>query len=161
MRPLAVASAAALLAATAAGYALARPDARPELRTAGTLTCTTNPNLRLVLGHTGGATCTFVSSRGDLRQTYGALFSQARAPGEPTAATVSWQVLTADGSSRPGLLDGLFDGGAGQHGAGLPAFEARSRGVRLEPGEEAGAAPDFGKHERYLALAVSSPGAGS
>ncbi|WP_298965430.1 DUF992 domain-containing protein [uncultured Methylobacterium sp.] len=152
MRPLVVALAASLVA-TAAAYALARPGPQPDWRTAGTLTCTTNPNLRLVLGHTGGATCTFVAARGDLRQTYAALFSQARGTGDPTAATVSWHVLTADGTAGAGRLDGLFDGGARGSATGVPAFEARSGTVRLEPGTPAGPVPDFAAHNAVLALA--------
>ncbi|WP_187371370.1 DUF992 domain-containing protein [Methylobacterium oryzihabitans] len=153
MRPLALALAASLVA-TAAAYALARPGPQPDWQPAGTLTCTTNPNLRLVLGHTGGATCTFVAAHGDLRQTYGALFSQGRSGGEPTAATVSWRVLTTDGTAGAGRLDGLFDGGAREPGTGgLPVFEARSGTVRLEPAAPAGPVPDFAAHDSVLALA--------
>ncbi len=102
--------------------------------------------------HTAPRPATLVAARGDLRLTYGALFSQVRGGGEPTAATVSWQVLTVDGTVGAGRLDGLFDGGDRESATGVPVFEARSGAVRLEPAGRR-AVPAFAAHDPVLALA--------
>lgn len=98
---------AALLVGTAAGtiaYAHGVETAGPG-RSAGTLTCRIDPGLSLVLGPSRGAACHLVTADGQ-RQRYAAIL----APGTDGegARTLTWHVRTADGHTRPGLLDGRF-----------------------------------------------------
>lgn len=107
MNAIVVASTAAILAATAT-YAHGTRPADP-LQPAGTLTCTTRPTAGLVFGRTTVADCTFMSSRGGLKQSYVALFSPPRHLRATAAAeTVRWEVMTRDGFSRPGMVSGAF-----------------------------------------------------
>ncbi|MBY0299230.1 MAG: DUF992 domain-containing protein [Methylobacterium sp.] len=129
MRTITIALSSGLLAA-AATLALAGTEARP-LRPAGTLTCITNPHVGLVFGTTRAASCLLVSEGGDLRQDLGALLPGAGRDRDVTRSeTLSWRVLTADGSLRAGQVDGVF---AGEASATVPVFQAEGRPVRLEP----------------------------
>ncbi|SFU48697.1 Protein of unknown function [Methylobacterium sp. 174MFSha1.1] len=113
MNAIVVASTAAILAATATYAHGTRPS--DPLQPAGTLTCTTRSTAGLVFGHTPVADCTFVSSRGGLKQSYVALFSPLRRPRDAAAAeTVRWEVMTRDGFSRPGMVSGSFQALADQ-----------------------------------------------
>ena len=97
----------ALLVGTAAAtlaYAHGVESPAPG-RSAGTLTCRTNPDLGLVLGLNRGASCHLATADGQ-RQSYAALLPPG-ADGEG-ARTLTWHVRTADGRTRPGLLDGRF-----------------------------------------------------
>ncbi len=73
----------------------------------GTLTCRTRTDLGLVLGTARVAACSFVTANGR-RQSYAALLPP-RAD-EAGGRVLTWRVVTADGASRPGLLDGAFSG---------------------------------------------------
>ncbi|MCP1549111.1 MULTISPECIES: DUF992 domain-containing protein [Methylorubrum] len=101
---------AALVAMTLATAADARTiDATAEGRVAGTLTCETRTDLGLVFGTARVAACTFVTGDGR-RQPYAALLPPRE--GEAGPRILAWRVITADGTSRPGLLDGSFNGDA-------------------------------------------------
>ncbi|GJD51231.1 hypothetical protein OPKNFCMD_3983 [Methylobacterium crusticola] len=107
MNAIAVAFTAAVLAGGAA-YAHETLTRTPS-RQAGTLTCTTKPDLSLVFGRTPVADCTFVSDRGDFKQTYAAMLSPVRRTRDVTVAeTMTWSVMTADGFSRPSMISGPF-----------------------------------------------------
>ncbi|ACA17758.1 hypothetical protein M446_3361 [Methylobacterium sp. 4-46] len=107
MRSIAIALAAGALAAGAA-YAHSSLSSA-ALQQAGTLTCTTQPNVTLVFGRTPVAECTFVADRGGFKQTYMAMFSPVRRKGDlSTAETMTWRVMTKDGYSRPSMLTGAF-----------------------------------------------------
>lgn len=101
-------------------------------RSAGTLTCRTNPDLGLVLGTNRGAACQLATADGQ-RQSYAAILPPG-AEGEG-ARTLTWRVSTADGRARPGLLDGRFTAeGAVLHGdrADLAPIDAAGEtGLRL------------------------------
>ncbi|WP_407529896.1 DUF992 domain-containing protein [Methylobacterium oryzisoli] len=136
MRTIAIALSSGLFAA-AATLALAGTDARP-LQPAGTLTCITNPHVGLVFGTTRAASCLLVSEGGDLRQDLAALLPGAGRDRDVTGSeTLSWRVLTPDGSLRAGQIDGVFAGG--MSASAVPAFQAEGRAVRLEPLPSAGA----------------------
>lgn len=98
----------AVLAATLlATVADARTTDAGEGRAAGTLTCRTRSDLGLVFGTARIATCTFVAQSGR-RQRYAAILPPRATEAGPDLLT--WRVVTADGSSRPNLLDGAFSG---------------------------------------------------
>lgn len=133
MRSIAIALSFGALA-TAATYAAARTGTAPAMQ-AGTLTCVTNPNVGLVFGTTRAAACTFVSDSGERRE-YGALFPRAGRDRDVTRSeTLSWRVMTSDGSLRSSQLDGPF---AAAPAATVPAFQAAARAVRLEPVRQEG-----------------------
>ncbi|GEP03101.1 DUF992 domain-containing protein [Methylobacterium oxalidis] len=98
------------VAATCAVLIATAPYARGTLtevpsREAGTLTCTRNGDLGLVVGLTPVADCIFAPAGEGARQSYRALFERGAAlPAGPLA----WRVMTETGTSRPGQLDGLF-----------------------------------------------------
>jgi hypothetical protein len=70
------------------------------------------------------------------RQVYGALFPRAGRDRDVTRSeTLSWRVMTSDGSLRPAQLDGPF---AGAPAATVPAFQAAARAVRLDPVRQEG-----------------------
>ncbi len=111
---LAVTTFAAATLATAADARTA--DATGEGRVAGTLTCETRTDLGLVFGTARIAACTFVTEDGQ-RQPYAALLPPREVEAGPHV--LAWRVVTADGTSRPGFLDGSFNGDAAGalHGA--------------------------------------------
>ena len=82
-------------------------DGAGEGRAAGTLTCRMRDDLGLVFGTARVAACTFVTGDG-LRQPYAALLPPRA--GEDGRRVMTWQVVTADGTSQAGLLDGAFAG---------------------------------------------------
>ncbi|WP_132251240.1 DUF992 domain-containing protein [Methylobacterium segetis] len=103
-----VAATCAILIATAP-YARGTLTEAPS-REAGTLTCTRNANLGLVVGLTPVADCRFVPAGGGAAQTYRAMFDRGAAL---PADTVAWRVMTETGTSRPGQLNGLFTAAIG------------------------------------------------
>ncbi|GJD48277.1 hypothetical protein OPKNFCMD_0994 [Methylobacterium crusticola] len=107
MHAVAAALTAAVLAAGAA-YAHETLTRTPRQQ-AGTLTCTTRPDLSLVFGRIPVADCTFVADRGGFRQSYAAMLSPVRRTREVAVAeTMTWSVMTADGFSRPSMIGGAF-----------------------------------------------------
>ncbi|MEN3212891.1 DUF992 domain-containing protein [Methylorubrum populi] len=124
MRTILAALAATLLATAADARTT---DAAAEGRTTGTLTCRTRTDLSLVIGTARVAACTFVTEDG-LRHSYAALLPHRE--GEADERILTWQVVTADGRSRPGLLDGRF--------SGETTGALRSPSARLAPLDAAG-----------------------
>ncbi|MFE1603267.1 DUF992 domain-containing protein [Methylobacterium sp. ID0610] len=107
MRSVVIALTAGALAAGAA-YAQSTLSSA-SLQEAGTLTCTTKPELTLIFGKTPVAECKFVSDRGGFKQTYMAMFSPVRHRWDlSTAETMTWRVMTKDGFGRPSMLSGSF-----------------------------------------------------
>lgn len=130
---------AALAAATFAAAPLATAadarttDATGQGRAVGTLTCETRTDLGLVFGTARVAACTFVTEDGQ-RQPYAALLPPRE--GEAGPRILAWRVVTADGTSRPGLLDGSFSGDAagalrGTAASLAPLDAAGETGLRL------------------------------
>lgn len=123
MRAIAIALAAGFLTGGAV-YAHGTLTPAQAQRSAGTLSCTTKPELSLVFGATPVADCTFVSDRGS-RQSYVAMFHRATQKQVSDAAeTVTWRVVTKDGADRPGMLSGTFTAPTGDAAAVLAPSDA-------------------------------------
>lgn len=103
----------ALLAAFA-GQAEARSAGPAPMRVAGTLTCNLDPALGLVVGSVRGANCSYdrYDRRGRVvRETYAGTMSRGGFDvGLTSGQTLSWNVVTSGGRSRPGMLTRAFDG---------------------------------------------------
>lgn len=157
MRAIAIAFSAAMLAAGAA-YAHGSLTEAPDPQSAGTLTCITKPDVSLIFGRTPIADCTFVSERGNFRQSYVAMFS--RATHVDTAQKVSWRVLTKDGFARPGMLSDLFTVPVSQsESAKAPtAPEMMGRAATLQLLSHSGqTSAKFALSQPRIALAATEP----
>lgn len=131
MRSFLIATVTGLLAAGAA-YAHGLNAEPTAQQSAGILTCKTKPEATLVFGRAPVADCTFVAERGGDRQTYVALFSRTATTAELDASqTVTWRVLTKDGTVRPGVLADLFKAPSSQAAASKPELVGRAASLQL------------------------------
>lgn len=114
MRTVLIAAVAAASLATVAQARTTYGEPAP-LRQAGTLTCTMDPALGLVLGSTRGATCTYVSTSGRFSQAYQGRFDRVGFDvGISSAQVMTWNVYTPGGRSRSDMLSGMFGGSSAE-----------------------------------------------
>lgn len=101
-------------AAIAATALLSGAAEAQSMRAAGTLTCTVDPGVGLVLGSVRGLSCTYdhLDRRGrTVRETYMGTMNRAGVDlGVTSAQTVMWTVATPGGRSHRGMLSGTFGG---------------------------------------------------
>lgn len=145
MKTVALAAIATLAAlATQAEAASGQPYA---MRQAGTLTCNVETGLGLVVGSVRGVDCSYAyyNRKGRLvRESYAGLMKRAGFDvGVTSGQTVSWNVFTAGGYNRRGMMTGAFNGSSADAsvvvGAGTHALLGENgTAIALQPRSSSG-----------------------
>lgn len=137
-----LALAAIVTIASVAGQAQAAVSKPMPMRQAGTLTCSIEPGLGLVVGSARGVACSysFYDRKGrPVRESYAGSMTRAGFDvGLTSGQTVSWSVFTAGGFNRRGMMSGAFAGASSDAsivvGAGTHALLGQGRrAISLEP----------------------------